>query len=301
MVGNEAAALFLPDKMREVLRLSSEISFDGTFFCCPSQFYQIFTVFAVFEGSTFPCRTALMTCKTQEMYEAVFCKILESVPTMNPEVVTSDFEQASRNAVKIVFPNIRVAGCSFHFKQATLRMARKQGLDKAFKTNILFRKLIKRIMHINFLPANQISPALKELLREESGLTVELESKGFRKLQKYIRTFWIDGIGPEVLLVFGLPRKINNRAETHHKRLKARILSHRPMIWKFLKTFNLMMKGYSNDIDRLRNGSSIAHLRRPQNVQNAERRRQAEEQLTSGKSGNELYSIHIPVLVEVSG
>ena len=198
-VGTETAELFLPDKMREVLRLSSEISFDGTFFCCPMQFSQIFTIFAVFEGSNFPCCTALMTCKTQEMYEAVFGKILEAVPTMNPEVVTSDFEQASRNAVKMVFPNIRVAGCSFHFMQATLRMARRQGLDKALKTNVGFRKIMKCIMHVNFLPANQISPALEELLREESGLTEELESKGFRKLQKYLRTFWIDRIGPEVL------------------------------------------------------------------------------------------------------
>ena len=60
-----------------------------------------------------------------------------------------------------------------------------------------------------------------------------------------------------------------------------------------METFNLMMKDYSSDIDRLRNGTSIARSRRPQNVQNSERRRQAEEELTSGKLIRDLLNFDL--------
>ena len=286
-VGDQLAVLFLPTAMKEVLSTCQEISFDGTFYCCPAQFSQIFTVFAVVGEYTFPCCTVLMTAKSQELYEAVFAKLLESVPTMQPVLAIGDFEQASGNAIKTIFPDIRVSGCSFHFMQATLRMARKQGLDNAFKTNARFRKLLKRMMHSNFLPANQIPQALDVLLREESGLTVEHELKGFRKLKKYMRTFWLNRVGSDILSVFGLIRKTNNGAECHHSRLKSRILSHRPRVWKFLETYNLMMVDYCADIARVQNGVQIARPRRPKNVENSERRRIAEEKLTSGK--NNLY------------
>lgn len=137
-------------------------------------------------------------------------------------------------------------------------------------------------MHLNFLPEHQIAHALDVLLQEESGLTIESEKKGFQKLKKYIRVYWIDRVGPSVLSVFGLCRKTNNGAETHHGRLKSRVLSHRPRLWRFLEIFNQMMVDYSNDIGRLENGIPISRQRRSINIANSERRQIAEEKLTSG-------------------
>ena len=281
-MGEDIATVFLPEEMKEVLRTCTEVSFDGTFFCCPIQYSQIFTLFAVVQEKTFPCVTILMTAKNQALYEAVFRKILEAVPAMQPEIAISDFEQASRNAIKAVFPNIRVSGCSFHFMQATLRMARKQGLANAFQSNDIFRTLLKRIMHLNFLPAHQISPALEVLAREESGLT-DNEERAWKKVKKYLRTYWIDRIGPDVMTVFGLNRKTNNGAEQYHGRLKARILSHRPRIWKFLEVYNIMAQDCSADIHRHQAGIPIARKRRTVNLANSQRRAEAEEKLTSGK------------------
>ena len=102
-----------------------------------------------------------------------------------------------------------------------------------------------------------------------------------------MRTFWLNRVGSDILSVFGLIRKTNNGAECHHSRLKSQILSHRPRVWKFLETYNLMMVDYCADIARVQNGVQIARPRRPKNVENSERRRIAEEKLTSGK--NNLY------------
>ena len=134
-LGENFAVIFVPDTMKEVLNECQEISFDGTFFCCPALFSHIFTVFGVKEDKTFPCATVLMTAKTQELYEAVFRKIVQIAPEFSPVIAISDFEIASRNAVKSIFPDIRVSGCAFHFMQAILRMSKKQGLTNAFKSN----------------------------------------------------------------------------------------------------------------------------------------------------------------------
>ena len=282
-VETQRAAIFMSDEMRRVLQNCEEIAYDGTFFTCPKQFSQVFTVFVVVQGKTFPCVTVLMTSKTQELYEAVFGKILEIVPDMNPQLAIADFERASYNAMKTIFPNIRVSGCSFHFIQANLRMARKQGLTEAFRTNNELKSLLKRLMHLNFLPAHMMSPAFEILAREDPGLVDPLEKKKWRKVIKYIRSFWMDKIGPEWLSVFGLERKTNNGCEQYHSRLKGRVISHRPRIWKYIEILNEIIVDTNADVHRHVSNIPISRPQRRINFENAQRREVAEQKLNSGK------------------
>ena len=87
---------------------------DGTFKTCPRQFYQMFTIFAMVGGYAFPAVFILMTRKTEELYKAVFEKIIELNPLFRPVRVMSDFESAPVNALRMLI-FFTSTGCWFHF------------------------------------------------------------------------------------------------------------------------------------------------------------------------------------------
>ena len=59
---------------------------------------------------TIPAIHCLLTNKDEELYRAVLEKIREIIPQLEPGIVMSDCEQATRNAFKQVYPGIRLNG-----------------------------------------------------------------------------------------------------------------------------------------------------------------------------------------------
>lgn len=62
----------------------------------------------------FPIAYCLLTGKSRGIYERMFSMIRDSWPEFNPSLMSLDFDQAVIDAVKTVFPNIRLYGCLFH-------------------------------------------------------------------------------------------------------------------------------------------------------------------------------------------
>ena len=56
------------------------------------------------------------------MYDAIWDKLFEIVPALRANIttVTSDFERAQIKSAKSKFPNARISGCLFHFKQVSI-------------------------------------------------------------------------------------------------------------------------------------------------------------------------------------
>ena len=46
--------------------------------------------------------------------------------SVQPEIVTTDYEQAMRLAARKVWPGVSTPGCTFHFRQALLRNISKK-------------------------------------------------------------------------------------------------------------------------------------------------------------------------------
>jgi hypothetical protein len=65
-----------------------------------------------------PSVFVLLPNKTKEIYLRLFKKILELRPELNPISLMLDYEQATINAVKKVFPQTEINGCFFHFCQS---------------------------------------------------------------------------------------------------------------------------------------------------------------------------------------
>ena len=56
------------------------------------------------------------------MYNAMWEQLFEMIPNLkdNINLITSDFEMAQIKSAKAKFPNARVSGCLFHYKQVII-------------------------------------------------------------------------------------------------------------------------------------------------------------------------------------
>ena len=97
--------------------LTANIQFDGTFYTVPTQFGQLWTIFAALGRHTLPAIHCLMTAKSQDLYKAVLESICAKIPQFKPVASMSDWELAARNAIKEVYPLITIYGCWFHYTQ----------------------------------------------------------------------------------------------------------------------------------------------------------------------------------------
>lgn len=64
-----------------------------------------------------------MTAKSTKLYKKIFSFLRDGL-LLNPALLMSDFEAAARKAALLVWPQLDLAGCYFHFAQALRRKAR---------------------------------------------------------------------------------------------------------------------------------------------------------------------------------
>ena len=60
---------------------------------------------------------------TGQLYTEIWRKVLNIIPDMrnNIQTVMVDYERAAINAITEIFPNARISGCLFHYKQVNMQ------------------------------------------------------------------------------------------------------------------------------------------------------------------------------------
>lgn len=81
------------------------------------KFRQLYIISAIIEERSYPLAYILMTRRDTKSYELIFNKLKSMLPGVNVETCMSDYEAATRKAIRIVFPTARLAGCYFHYVQ----------------------------------------------------------------------------------------------------------------------------------------------------------------------------------------
>ena len=127
----------------------------------------------------------------------------------------SDWEDASRNAFRETYPQVKIYGCWFHFTQRIWAKTQKLGLVEGYRHKREIEKFIKQLMSIPFLPAALIIPTFNYLQVPENSERIKLE-----KLKKYFKRRWIERISPEELSINDINITSNNGVESYHSKLK---------------------------------------------------------------------------------
>jgi hypothetical protein len=81
---------------------------DGTFFVCPRDFYQLFTIFGLIKNKSFPLLYCLLPSKKERIYEKMFFTIKNLIGDMNLKFLLCDFELAIPNSFFSVFKDVEI-------------------------------------------------------------------------------------------------------------------------------------------------------------------------------------------------
>ena len=281
-LGTELAIIFMSTVIIPRLAEVQHAFYDGTFFCVPVLFYQLFSILAVFGDKTLPVVSVLMTGKSEALYHKVTAKIRLLAPDFAPDTFMGDFEMASRNALRASFPNARFGGCQFHYSQALWRKAQKLGLTDLYKNNQEFKIFLKKLMATPYLPANQIRDIALTLFDQPIHVNSHTRTN-IRKFRQYFFRYWLNTVTPEKFSVHDFAYGTNNFSESFHARLKARIRVHQPSMWSFVGHINNMISDTEKDLDRLDRGLNVSRPRKKAYVTNLQRRNFCKEKYANGE------------------
>lgn len=215
---DEKVLVFCTNNCRQAIANVTEFFIDGTFKTCPTPFTQIFSLHGDI-GSTLdntnvvPLVFALMTHRRQSSYFKLFSMIKSQLAKWNPIKVHSDFEMASMNALKMLFPNIVLKGCYFHWCKNINKKADKLGHSKVYAE----KRIIGLTKALALLPSQHIMEGWQFIKALCAG-NIEMS-----QFTKYVETFWLKKHSFDVISVFGERHRTNNVLEGYHSKLNKNI------------------------------------------------------------------------------
>jgi len=188
--GVKVGVMFANPILLLVLKAALMIAFDGTFYVVPSEWYQCFTIFFVWDNHFFPGICILLSGKSESVYDSVWTALKTLLgDDFNPTEGMSDFEIASRKTAHRKF-NIVVKGCYFHYTRAVSKNLLKIGLGKSYASYPAFKRWARLVLAIPLLPADDIREMFDQLLLEHVPFTKTGDRILFARFKKYLRSTW---------------------------------------------------------------------------------------------------------------
>lgn len=148
--------VFCSDEAKQLLGEVKECFCDGTFKSAPKPFYQLFIIYGDLGSSSattnvVPLFFVLMSDKKESTYSALFDVLHARFPEWKLEKIHLDFEVATSNALRIIFPNIKIKKCYYHFTNSLWRKAKSLGI----KTK-LYRRIVGLCTALPLLPESHV-------------------------------------------------------------------------------------------------------------------------------------------------
>lgn len=204
VVGEERIIFFCRKGNLDFLQSSQFWIVDGTFKSVPTMFYQLFTIHCECgygqEKKIQPMAYFLLTGKTEEIYLNLFKLLLffadDHNITLEPQYIICDGERAIINALNHYFKQTQVKLCYFHVSQALWATVVKFKLSNLYTTDFDFRRKVKKLLALCYLPTPGILDVAKQMADE---YTTDEE----KKIYEYFITTYLCG------------KKRNNRSKLH--------------------------------------------------------------------------------------
>lgn len=137
----------------------------------------------------------LLSSKSQEAYIHLMKYLKSNVLDFKPNSIITDFETSLRNALKCVYPNVKLIGCWFHYTNAIRRKAsRIPKFLRKLNRNKNAKALFSKFLFLPLLKPNNIVVAYHILQEETMGenyFTENTNESFFSPFIKYFNNQWI--------------------------------------------------------------------------------------------------------------
>lgn len=231
--------IFASDEDLSLLSKADILFVDGTFRTVPPYMTQLWTIHGYFEGSTpelsmiRPLVYVLMTRKNQASYAAVLERIKKHMEEelrilWDPMYVSMDFEEAEAGAFREVFPETKIAGCFFHYRQCIQKWLQSNRLLKLYKSNMEVRIHVEKMAALCYLPVESVEDGFSMVMETSPS---ELDAK-VSDFNDYMYEQWVSK-NVETWNIFDRPDvcMTNNACETWHKNMNSFLASRNPNLW----------------------------------------------------------------------
>lgn len=231
--------MFSTIKNLTLLKSLTTIFVDGTFYSCPKQFGQVFTIFGLHKNLYIPLASFLLIGKQINSYATAFYYLISECKKINldfdPKSVFVDFELAIHSAIREVFPNSNIKGCRFHLGQSWWRKIQEFGLAVEYKDkNSEIGSFLKNFFGLAFLNSFDVENCFVEDLMALQPLDARVEKFCDYILENYIQSD--SSFPPNIWAAFSpTTTRTTNGCESYHKELNSMFYTPKPNISLFVE------------------------------------------------------------------
>lgn len=248
----ERNLVYISETILKLVNTMNNVAFfiDGTFKALPHHlsFRQLYVISIIYDNQCYPLAYIFMEKKTFTSYDTVFANLKWLMPSVEVTKVMSDYEAATRKAIKKHYPNARVSGCFFHYVQAIIKSTKRFGL----KSDDRFKDAIKKLCALALLPNDFVLKGFQSI--DES---ITFQSRRWTSFKNYWMKQWL----PANISVYGLVHRSNNFSESNNKSLNLLLKGRHPNIWRLIMNLKLLEMDKSDLISRARKGEMITTTR----------------------------------------
>lgn len=246
--GDSRTLIFYTIQSLQHLCQSPQLFCDGTFKSAPKLFYQLFSLHGTVNGYTFPLVYCITTKKCQATYREIFTHLKQHSTALGfhltPQRITCDFELATINAIKEVFPETSIGGCLFHFSQAIYRHAvNKCGLKVPYDENPEVKEAVSYLFAMPFIPIPDLIEAFNMLYADLPDIVRPLYAyfrKNFlgvpaRGRRRRVEPRYSPDIWNMYVATLNMQARTNNVVESWNGLITKNIETAHANVWKFIE------------------------------------------------------------------
>ena len=231
--------------MIKYLKESKHFFIDGTYKICVKCFHQVYTIHADIGSNAeyvnvVPVLYALLPDRKEETYEIVFKIIKSRIQEWEPTRISMDFEVSAILALKLMFPDVKIVGCYFHFCRCLWRKAKQFGVTKSKLGRI----------HVSLCTAMSHLP---QHLLDDGWLYVMGESPNTPEVtlfnDYFVQTWLQHSVLSSTWSTYNQSHRTNNMVESWNARIR-QIIPLKPNIAQFLHGVEKDVHFYCNKINQ---------------------------------------------------
>ncbi|ELP90252.1 hypothetical protein EIN_339130 [Entamoeba invadens IP1] len=191
--------------------------------------------------------------------ECAYTSLFTNLKVKQGVIITkfmSDFELSCRNAIIMVYKEVTLLGCWFHFKQAIFKKVSKLGLSKIYTIETKVNTFIRSLFALPFLRPQEIVETVQELFETIDTIdTSEVNKDKLKLLMTYFNKVWIVRYPPpEWNQSLDLLMKTNNWSESFHSSFSRKFYRTHPNAFVLVEKLKEVERKVEVDFNSFING-----------------------------------------------